>query len=207
MTESNSIKLIAVKVNFDFNFKKYLYLLNTHSQSKIFNYKFWPEQIIAFTSEILKYYYLASYLEINPKNISLNYNEYGRPHLIENLLNTDFNISHSGDYVIMVIAHNTKVGIDIEQINHSIEVKQISNIAFSEVEKKWVGNDIDKFFIIWTKREALLKAWGTGFRNNDYNKINLIINEPQKLGWYIHSQCIFNTYYLSICLQITDYCI
>lgn len=156
--QNSLIKLIAIKVNFDFDFKQYLYLLNTKSQFKILGYKFKRDQNIAFASEILKYYYLAKYLGIKPEKIKIANSKYGRPFLVDNPWNIDFNISHSGEYVVMAISYTIKIGIDIEQLNYDIIPSQIANIVFSETEKKWVGDNIKKFFNIWTKKEAMLNG-------------------------------------------------
>ncbi|HMT02468.1 MAG TPA: 4'-phosphopantetheinyl transferase superfamily protein [Burkholderiales bacterium] len=200
--QDSLIKLIAIKI--DFNFKKHLYLLNKNSQLKILNYKFKRDQNIAFASEILKYYYLAKYLGIEPKKIKIANSKYGRPFLVDNPLNIDFNISHSGEYVVMAIAYTAKVGIDIEQINYNIIPSQLANIVFSETEKKWVGDDIKKFFNIWTKKEAVLKAYGTGFGKDDFIK-TCLETDNQKFKYLIYSTEIFDKYYISVCLNAIDY--
>ncbi len=198
-----NIKLIAIKVNFDFDFKKHLYLLNIKSQSKVLSYKFKRDQVIAFTSEILKYYYLANYLTIKPENIIISYAKYGRPFLLNNPQNIDFNITHSGEYIIMAIVHNATVGIDIEKIKHNIIPSQLSKIVFSEIEQKLIGNNIENFFTLWTKKEAFIKACGNGFSNDSYLKTSFGIEEITHLPeWAIYSKCIFDTYYMSICLNI-----
>ena len=109
--QNHLIKLIAIKIDFGFDFKQYLSLLNCNSQFKILRYKLKRDQNIAFASEILKYYCLAKYLKIDPKKIKIANSKYGRPFLVDNPWNIDFNISHSGEYVIMAIAYNVKIGL------------------------------------------------------------------------------------------------
>src|SRR5688572_25149287 len=43
----------------------------------------------------------------------LKYNEYGRPYISEEI---DFNISHSGEYVLCVAGKGIRLGVDIERI-------------------------------------------------------------------------------------------
>lgn len=82
----------------------------------------------------------------------------GRP-IIEGL---DFNISHSGKYVMMVISDD-KVGCDIERIkgrNYSVAKRY-----FSEGEKNYLDESTDKdlsFYRIWTARESYIKYTGEG---------------------------------------------
>ncbi|MBY0378771.1 MAG: hypothetical protein K2P99_00040, partial [Burkholderiales bacterium] len=91
------IKLIAIKVDFNFDFSKYLYLFDTNIQLNILSYKLKQNQVIAFTSAIFKYYYLAHELHMVPKNVQINFTVYGRPFLVRNPTGIDFNISHSGE--------------------------------------------------------------------------------------------------------------
>lgn len=98
----------------------------------------------------------------------------GRP-TIEGI---DFNISHSGKYVMMVIS-DKKVGCDIERIkgrNYSVAKKY-----FSEREKDWLDKSADKdlsFYRIWTARESYIKYTGEGivldFAKYEVNKLDNI---------------------------------
>lgn len=82
----------------------------------------------------------------------------GRP-TIEGM---DFNVSHSGDYVMLVVS-DKKVGCDIERIkdrNYSVARKY-----FSESEKEWMAESDNMdlaFYRIWTARESYIKLTGEG---------------------------------------------
>lgn len=93
----------------------------------------------------------------------LVYNENNKPYIKD--ANIYFNISHSGDYVV-VIAADTEVGIDIQKINglklnvaqkcfHENEYKNIIN-------EKDISKQTDLFYEYWTKKEAYTKALGKG---------------------------------------------
>lgn len=97
-------------------------------------------------------------------NISLiskmNYDEYNRPYLSPEF---DFNISHSGDYVLCAIGENIKLGIDIEKIrdldfnyfNKTMTNSQWYNINLSE-------KPLSTFFHYWSIKESVIKADGKG---------------------------------------------
>lgn len=93
---------------------------------------------------------------MNSDNIKITEN--GRP-VIDGI---DFNVSHSGEYVFMVIS-DSKVGCDIERIkerNYSVARRY-----FSDGEKKWMketGNTDLSFYRIWTARESYIKLTGEG---------------------------------------------
>ena len=98
-------------------------------------------------STILKRKYIGDYY----------LNEYGKP------LSKDkcFNISHSHGYIALVI-DTVNVGIDIEKIRDvdSDLMDYISNVE----ERNYIHDNVS-FFEIWTNKEALVKASGTGIRN------------------------------------------
>lgn len=83
--------------------------------------------------------------------------EYEKPYIP----NHDFfNISHSGDYVVLAQAE-TEVGVDIEKIND--RHLNVAERVFTERELLWMNEDSkERFFILWTQKEAVMKAVGKG---------------------------------------------
>lgn len=83
----------------------------------------------------------------------------GKPYAV----NADvfFNVSHSGNLVACVTGHEP-VGIDIEEITDKA-LKALPRFAGAG-EAEYAGNDRTKATILWTLKEACLKAAGTGIR-------------------------------------------
>jgi phosphopantetheine--protein transferase-like protein len=81
-----------------------------------------------------------------------------------------FNISHTNEAFAFAISRNHSVGIDLEKVNKEIDFTSIINNYFSTRERDYVlesKNDIlERFFFLWTRKEALLKALGTGITEN-----------------------------------------
>jgi 4'-phosphopantetheinyl transferase len=78
-----------------------------------------------------------------------------------------FNISHSGNKVLIACSHDL-VGIDIELVK-DIETENLAETVFSERELRLFRTAVDKapvFYQFWTRKEALLKAAGVGLTNN-----------------------------------------
>ena len=142
------MKLIAIRIDNYINFEKYLHYLDKTSVVKIMSFHQRRDKIIAFTSEILKKYYLAKVLAIEPTDIKIGFNAYGKPILLNTKYKIDFNISHSGDYVIMAIVYNAGIGIDIEQINHAIKPQELGKYVFSTKELALVSDDIGSFYLM-----------------------------------------------------------
>lgn len=105
--------------------------------------------------ELLKAYNSKSSL------FDLRYNEYFRPCFD---CRPDFNIAHSGNIVICAMTDDGQIGIDIEQI------KQLDFADFTDffTRDEWHyindhANKFDGFYNFWTRKEAVLKAIGSGF--------------------------------------------
>lgn len=91
----------------------------------------------------------------------LEYNKHQRPYFNANI---DFNISHSGDMVICCGTNSGKIGVDIEQIKE-IRLDEYGDY-FTPGEWAYINRHANKlkgFFKFWTRKEAVLKAAGTGF--------------------------------------------
>ena len=73
-----------------------------------------------------------------------------------------FNISHSGDYVVLAEA-DCPVGVDIERIDNIGINDDLLNIALTEREKLWVKDSLLRFYVVWTRKESIVKCEGSGF--------------------------------------------
>jgi 4'-phosphopantetheinyl transferase len=74
-----------------------------------------------------------------------------------------FNISHSGNIVIVGFSEKSEVGVDIEEIKEIDVASMVNHFHPDEIEYlKKNRNDKELFYMIWTKKEAFLKACGTG---------------------------------------------
>ncbi len=102
---------------------------------------------------------IAEHLKAHGKSADeIRYNEHGRPYLN----GLDFNISHTGDYVVMALS-DFPVGCDIEQIRRGKD--SIIKRFFSTSEKEWMEDAKNRqaaFCQIWTARESYVKYTGEG---------------------------------------------
>lgn len=108
---------------------------------------------------------LAQYLPIDPAQINFSFNNYGKPELIDAVL--QFNLSHAKDAVLYAITKQFPVGIDIEVISDKHDIDAIAERYFSKNEYAVLKNLSGKekilaFYNAWTRKEAFLKAIGQG---------------------------------------------
>jgi 4'-phosphopantetheinyl transferase len=105
-------------------------------------------------------------LGIAPGQLKFDHNEFGKPSLQVGLP-LCFNLSHSGELVLVALAHGRTIGIDVERIRKDMAQAEIARRFFSPREcAALAGLTPDKqceaFFACWTRKEAYLKARGDG---------------------------------------------
>jgi len=124
---------------------------------------------------------------------TIQYNQFKKPYLSQEF---DFSISHSGMYVFCAIGKNLKLGLDIEEIK-PINFSEMKNIM-SNSEWKHINeasSPLNQFFKLWTLKEAVIKAEGTGFFV-DLNKIMIKNNviHTENNHWFSR-ELMFNENY------------
>lgn len=93
------------------------------------------------------------------KGREIHYTPEGKPYTeSENY----FNISHSGDYVVLAESESP-VGVDIERVTDIGIDDGLKNIALTERERFWVKDSLLKFYVVWTRKESLIKCESSGF--------------------------------------------
>src|SRR3989304_5240764 len=125
---------------------------------------------------------LARYLHCKPGRLILSVNQYGKPVLEDYKL--EFNLSHSGDFALVAITSERKVGVDIERFRSDIEFESIASRYFSQSEVSELlaltsEQKAHGFFNCWTRKEAYIKAHGLGLSLPlEGFDVSLIPNEP-----------------------------
>lgn len=109
---------------------------------------------------------LSSYLGIAPACLKLIILPQGKPVLAEPALS--FNLSHSGDLALLAIARSGALGVDLEQVRPELDWRPLASRYFSSREQQALqelapAQQTEAFFTIWTRKEAWLKAIGSGF--------------------------------------------
>ena len=164
---------------------------------KILSYRFLLDRLRAFTSQMLQRYYLAELSDQTPHDLVISYNENYKPFLANGI---KFNISHCGSRVVMATSKKYDIGIDIEMIDHNIDIEGMGKIVFSESENDLINNSPENFFKLWTKKEALIKAVGTGFGSDFYQTTNINLDDVEITDNYCIKLQKLGNCYLSVCL-------
>jgi 4'-phosphopantetheinyl transferase len=112
---------------------------------------------------------VARLLNTSPELLRITSTSHGKPHLLRDVCQPriEFNISHSGELIYVVIANSWAVGIDVEKVRNNFTVEMIARGAFSTIEfDELMALDpalrLDSLFTCWTRKEAWFKAKGEG---------------------------------------------
>jgi 4'-phosphopantetheinyl transferase len=114
---------------------------------------------------------LAGALGVDPRAVPIRLTESGRPYVDtppgdDGAPSHDFNVSHSGDAVVVAIGHGVRVGVDLEAIAPRPGARRLALRYFSPAECDHVGVDgevdLARWYGVWTRREAYTKACGMG---------------------------------------------
>lgn len=158
-------------------FSKYLKNLPPVFQTKILKYRHWQD---AQRSLLGKALLMDGLYSLGLKQYFLKdikFSNFQKPYF-NNLI--DFNISHSGEFVVCAICLTGKVGVDIEEIKPVPfdELKMFfSNKECNKIEQ--AQDSAVSFYRHWTQKEAFLKAIGMGL-NVPINEVEIL---DDKISW------------------------
>jgi len=125
---------------------------------------------------------LAHYLKLQAAEIKYKNNQHGKP-LLNHETPLNFNMSHSHNKAIIAVSSDAMIGVDIEFSDKKTGWEKIAPRYFHAEEINHLfaqPKDQQKqtFFQIWTRKEAFIKAIGTGFATslNSFSVIDKKIN-------------------------------
>ena len=129
---------------------------------------------------------LARYVGTRPQDLRFVYGEHGKPTLAERD-EPQFNLSDSEWKGLAAICWGARIGVDIEFAREGRSFTNIANRFFAQSESaalRALPSEDHRvaFYRAWTRKEAYLKAWGTGlsFGSNRFT-LDYIGDGPGKL--------------------------
>jgi 4'-phosphopantetheinyl transferase len=107
---------------------------------------------------------LSRYLNKPPAELEFILGDNKKPHVVNtggNIIH--YNLSHSGDWILLAIA-TSAVGADVEFVDEAFPFTDILPANFSNDEVAYItqNHSAERFFTLWTRKEAILKATGQG---------------------------------------------
>lgn len=112
---------------------------------------------------------LARYVDCQPGEVQFHYQPDGKPGLgfPGGSPRLEFNLSHSSGLLVLAVTQGRQVGVDVERVRPLPDLDQIASYSFSNHEQNVLARltpeeKLNGFFRCWTRKEAYLKARGTG---------------------------------------------
>lgn len=169
-------------------------------------------------SRVLVKTVLADKLGISPHQVNIQLHPNGKP-FVQSSKAVYFNLTHSADVIILAVTEEGEIGVDIEQVDREFEWMRVDSVL-APIEIEWIKeneltdpfNVYQRFFQIWTLKEAYIKCTGEGMSRH-LKKLNFHVlpehiqfldstNDAQKTEEYYFESYIYDCDFIfSICLQ------
>ncbi len=160
-------------------------VLSADEHNRAAKYRFDQPRREFITSRGVLRHVLAAYLKRAPSELRLRYNQHGKP----GVDGIEFNTSHAEGRALIAVSHSP-VGVDLERIDPDFAWEGVAAAFFSVPERDGIAaarlpNQAAAFFRCWTRREACLKARGSGF--GGYEPGTVPEDASSYSGWFLRS--------------------
>lgn len=113
---------------------------------------------------------LAGCCGCEPATLTFGIGDHGKPFLTIPLVESErieFNLSHSGDLVLIGVSSCCSLGVDVERLSRRVEFEELGDRFFSSEEAEAIRLLPEEerrrvFFDTWVCKEAFIKAVGDG---------------------------------------------
>jgi 4'-phosphopantetheinyl transferase len=108
---------------------------------------------------------LGDFLDRDPNSLTFKYTSHDKPFVEDCAI--EFNLSHSGDWVLFAFSRSGAIGVDIEHIRPIPDMANVAKQNFAESEyASWEAlpqaERMAAFYRCWTRKESFIKAIGEG---------------------------------------------
>ena len=121
---------------------------------------------------------LGERLGVSPRDLRVSRTDTGKPVVSQGM---HFNLSHSGDLILLAMSDQRPVGVDIERRREVVKVGALTRRWLSAAEKTEVArlrergaDESDAFLRVWSLKEAQLKALGVGISGAAHARLDLV---------------------------------
>lgn len=129
---------------------------------------------------------LARYLGCHPRDLAFTFGSKGKPALRGDS-HLRFNLSNAVDLALYAFAVDCELGVDVEQVRGMMDLEQVASRYFCEAEASELLSiegeraKREAFFRCWTRKEAYIKAIGTGlYLPLDQFQVTLLPEDPPR---------------------------
>jgi 4'-phosphopantetheinyl transferase len=147
----------------------WLDLLDESERARIERFRFEHDRNLYAAAHALVRTTLARYVAVEPARLRFETGATGKPCLdpVQNPLRLRFSLSHSQGLAACFVARHAEPGVDVEGLVNRSRMLEIAERYFAVPEANALGQLSgralrDRFYCLWTLKEALIKAKGVG---------------------------------------------
>jgi 4'-phosphopantetheinyl transferase len=150
-----------------FHVRNFDQFLSADELERVSRFRFNRDRKLFLAAHGLMRVILSNYLNVKPSELSFSIGPFGRPELAGSSSRLRFNLSHSGKAVLLGVTLQAAIGVDIALVQSAEKLLDVARQSFTPRETEWIAGvaadeKIDRFFTIWTLKEAYVKARGFG---------------------------------------------
>lgn len=130
---------------------------------------------------------LAGYLNQTPEKLVFDVQDSGKPS-IKNVEshNIKFNLTHSGDNLVVAVNVGNEIGVDIEVWKDTMDYTAVIELCFADTERQaWTELSREQkqrfFYQLWTRKESFVKSVGIGLGLD----LSQVVSAPDGAGRFI----------------------
>ena len=162
-----------------------LCLLDDNEQARARRFRFERDRTRFVARRAFTRWVLASYVGVTPAMVSYRMSSHGRPEL-EPPCGVTFSTSHSAGLVVVAVACNRLVGVDIERVRPITDALDLAMRLYSDRESDHVGSVAESdrseaFLTLWTRKESYVKAVGAGM-SIPFDGFDVLTRDGSRIG-------------------------
>lgn len=141
-------------------------ILSPHELGRANRFRFDEDRARFISAHVMLRSVLAGYTDIAPTDLVFDADRFEKPYLVK-APPLQFNLSHSGDLLAVAVSRDARVGVDVERFRSMQDMFRMLRMIASPGEQHTFAmlpetERMRAFFSLWTRKEAVVKALGTG---------------------------------------------
>lgn len=141
--------------------------LSENEMQRLHRYQSSESQALFLIAHVMTRHVLSHYHDRTPESWVFDHGENGRPEVAGGPPSLRFNISHTEGMVAVLVHDDADCGVDVEHPWRAMEIPSVSRRVFTDAEQadlfaQPADRQADRFFQLWTLKEAFIKAKGKG---------------------------------------------
>lgn len=146
-----------------------IHLLSYDERERFHRFRFEIHRLRFLVGRAMLRRLLSTYTGIPPQGLIFARGVHGKLFLTDHCGGGGirFNLSHSRGMALYAVARDREVGVDLEWVRPISELDRLAEVVFAPAEREAMrradpSNRVEHFFTFWVRKEAYVKALGSG---------------------------------------------